>query len=145
MVSNWEPLISKEGGKYAGQSYAEAIMQEVKNHNYTGAAEGLSSTFTGRLSTLKDTIGNFIQQSTAPAFESLSASLGKLMVYIDELQASGKLNEWATKTTAALTTMGNGFWGQLGTAAYNAARFIIDNWGIIEPIVVSLGAAFPGL
>lgn len=129
------------GGKYAGKSYAEAVMEEVKNHNYTGAAEGLSNTFSGRLSTLKDTIGNFIQQATAPAFASLSASLGNLMNYISQLQANGTLDQWAVKATAALTTMGNVLVA-VGSAAYDAARFIIDNWSLIEPIVTVAGSAF---
>lgn len=128
------------GGKYAGKTYAEAITEEVKNHNYTGAADALGSTFIGRLSTLGDTLGQTIQTITAPIFEKLSISLGGIIAKIDELSANGQLQAWTEQATAAMTKI----WDVLtkvGGVIADIAMAIIDNWNIIGPILAGAVAA----
>ncbi|MCL5290563.1 MAG: tape measure protein [Firmicutes bacterium] len=134
----------KAGGKYAGVAYADAVMQEVKNHNYTGAAEGLSNTFTGRLSTLKDTLGQVLQNATAPVFEKISISMGNLMAKIEEWSASGALQVFTDKLTAGMMAA----WGVMEKVAgvvVSIAKGIADNWGVIGPILAGVGAAFVAL
>lgn len=131
----------KEGGKYAGKSYAEAIAEEVKNHNYTGAADKLSQTFSGRLSTLKDTLMGALSTATAPIFDKIAVGLGNLITKIEELQASGTLDQWVATATAAFDT----FWA-IGEVVFdaiiNVGKYVIDNWGLIGPIVAGVVGAF---
>ncbi|PKN97752.1 MAG: hypothetical protein CVU43_17015 [Chloroflexi bacterium HGW-Chloroflexi-5] len=131
----------KEGGKYAGKTYAEAIVEEVKNHNYTGAADKLSQTFSGRLSTLKDTLMSALSTATGPLFDKIAVGMGNLITKIDELSANGTLQSWVNSATEGFNT----FWA-IGETVFNgltwAGRFIIDNWGLIGPIVAGVLASY---
>jgi hypothetical protein len=131
----------KEGGKYAGKTYAEAITEEVKKHNYTGAADKLSQTFSGRLSTLKDTLMSALSSATGPLFDKIAAGMGNLITKIDELSANGTLDQWVNDATYAFNT----FWA-IGSIVFdaiiNSGKWIIDNWGLIGPIVAGVVAAF---
>ncbi|MEC1786090.1 tape measure protein [Schinkia azotoformans] len=131
----------KEGGKYAGKTYAEALEEEFKAHNYAGAAEALSTTFSGRLSTLKDTVSMFLQDTTAPLFTNLAEKMGNLLSKIDEFKANGKLDEWANKTTEAFSSA----WGvveQVGGFLVSTGKFIYDNWSVIAPILAGVLGGF---
>ncbi len=131
----------KEGGKYAGKSYAEAINAEVANHNYTGAVEKLGQTFSGRLSTLKDTVTQALSASTAPLFDKIADGMGKLIEKINELQANGTLQKWIDTATVGF----NAFWS-VGEVIFNGmvetGKFIVDNWGLIGPILAGVLAGF---
>lgn len=129
------------GGKYAGKTYAEALMEEVKNHNYTGASEGLGKTFTGRLSTVKDTIGQALQGITAPIFDKVAAGMGSLIDKINELQANGQLQAWTDQATASMTKM----WDitiKIGGVVVDIAKGIIEHWNLIGPILAGVLAGF---
>ncbi|MCL4439706.1 MAG: tape measure protein, partial [Firmicutes bacterium] len=134
----------KAGGKYAGMAYADAVLLEIKNKNYSGAADALSKTFTGRLSTLKDTFGQVLQKATAPVFEKISNSMGGLMAKIEELSASGALQAFTDKLTAGMTAAWNVL-EKVAGAVVSIARGITDNWGVIGPVLAGVGAAFVAL
>lgn len=128
------------GGKYAGKTYAEAVMEEVKNHNYTGAADALGESFLGRLSTIKDTIGQTLQTITAPIFDKVAISLGNLLEKINQLQANGQLQQWTDQATQAMSKM----WDitvKIGGVIVDIAKGIINNWEIIEPILAGAVAS----
>lgn len=131
----------KEGGKYAGKTYAEAVLEEVRNHNYTGAADALGQTFEGRLSTLKDTFGQFIQKATTPIFDKLSTGLGDLMKRIDELQANGTLDKWADQATETMSALFDVAMS-VGKAVGEVAMFIINKWPLIGPVLAGVLAGF---
>lgn len=131
----------KQGGKYAGKSYAEAVLEEVQSHNYTGAAEGLSSTFTGRLSTLKDTLGQIMQQATAPIFDRLAAGMGDLITNIEQLQKSGKLKEWTDQAAQAMSKLWDSV-VKVGGFLVSVAKGIVDHWGLIAPVLAGVLAGF---
>ncbi|MHB1042370.1 MAG: hypothetical protein ACYC0Q_05985 [Eubacteriales bacterium] len=129
------------GGKYAGRSYAEGLEAEFKTHNYTGSAKALSNTFVGQLSNLKDSVGNILQGATAPLFERLTAGLGGVMAKITELQENGTLQAWTVSLAAGM----NNAWNVLekvGGVIFNIAKGIIDNWGLIGPIIGGVVGAF---
>jgi len=131
----------KQGGKYAGKTYAEAVTEEVKNHNYTGAADKLGQTFSGRLSTLMDTGMQALTTATAPLFDKVAAGMGKLNDKISELTANGTLQQWTDTATQGFNT----FWA-VGEVVFNGlmvgGKFIIDNWGLIGPIIAGVLAGF---
>ncbi len=130
-----------EGGKYAGKTYAEAIVAEIKNHGYEGASEKLSQTFAGRLSTLKGVFLEALATATGPLFEKVAAGLGALGDKIKELTDNGTLQAWTDTATAAF----NNFWA-IGQIVFdgiiNAGKWVIDNWGLIGPIVAGVLASY---
>jgi len=134
----------KAGGKYAGVAYADAVMQEIKNKNYSGAAEALSKTFLGRLSTLKDSAGEIIQKTMAPVFERISAGMGGLVEKVDQLKNNPSFQEFTQKFSAGLLTVWDAA-SKVGSVIIGIAGGIMDNWKYIEPILAGMAVAFVAL
>lgn len=83
----------------------------------------------------------FLQEATGPLFTTLSEKMGVLMGQIDELQASGKLKEWADQAKTSFESA----WvviEQVGVFLFNTGKWIYDNWIIIGPVLAGVLAGY---
>jgi tape measure domain-containing protein len=108
---------------------------------FGGMMDKQSKTMMGLFSTLKDVASNTLTQISGPIFDVLKGKLDILMSKINEWRANGSLQEWANSAAGAIGT----FWN-IGSVVFDgligAGKFIIDNWGLIGPVLAGGLAGF---
>jgi chromosome segregation ATPase len=72
-----ERAMFKEGGKYAGKTYAEAVMQEITTR-FSGGMKLQSQTFVGLTSNIKDMMIVALKQLGGPIFNELKENAEKI-------------------------------------------------------------------
>lgn len=82
----------KQGGKYAGMTYAEALMMELEKR-FKGGMELQAKTLKGIWSNLKDTLYIQFQEATSPIYGIIKKQVQNLYEYLGSEQGQAKLRQ----------------------------------------------------
>lgn len=129
------------------ESISNAIMG-IFSQNYSGAMEGLSNTFIGRLSNLKDNVNALLMQATEPIFKGLSSAIGGANKYLDAFttrleQGQGVVHSllWASVDTLRNWSEGLGLGDEWATKITPAIKNIEAGWKRLQSVGRSVGNA----
>lgn len=151
-IPGWQMLADKMGlttaevmklsekGLIPADQAIQALTEGMEK-KFGGMMDKQSKTMLGLFSTLKDTASTFLTQVSGPVFDVLKGKLDILMAKINEWQANGTLQAWADSAAKGISA----FW-DIGEKVFDglvgAGKFIIDNWGLIGPILAGVLAGF---
>lgn len=82
----------KQGGKYAGMTYADALMMELQKR-FKGGMELQSKTLKGILSNIKDSLYISFQEATKPIYGVIKQQVQTLYEYLGSKQGQAKLQQ----------------------------------------------------
>jgi tape measure domain-containing protein len=139
-VTTQEVMKLSEKGLIPAGAAIQALTEGMSDR-FGGMMEKMSKTMMGLWSTMKDTAATVLTEITGPAFEMLRAKLEAVSKQIDEWRDNGSLQEWAEKAKESIAA----FWAvaeKVFSALVGVAKWIIDNWGKIVPILAGVLAAF---
>jgi len=143
-------LVNNKGQIVDQENFNKALFQ-LMDERFKGGMEmqansmkGLWSTVTG---TFKTTLATMAGTSATGEiviggpFDTIKNKIKGVVDRLSEWQQNGQLQEWATKAQEALAT----FWS-IGEKVFNGlvatGKFIVDNWGLIGPILAGVLAGF---
>jgi len=122
-----------QGGKYAGMTYAEAFLKEVKRR-FSGGMELQAQTFKGIWSNIQDTFYISFQQATAPAFERIKKLLSDF--YESFNPDSEQFNPQLVGKIKDIFKTLSGILIQLVDSAEKFGKFFVKN---ILPTLIKIG------
>jgi tape measure domain-containing protein len=123
-------------GKLMSEQAIPALMEGMQS-KYAGAMEKQAKTFTGTLSTLKDTLNMFMGQLSKPMFEKMSKGLQDLTAKVVELQKNGTLDKWAKSISDSFNVV----WtvvSTVGGVLVAIAKQVIAHWNVLGPVLAGV-------
>jgi len=117
------------------------FLLETMGERFTGAMDRQSRTWNGMMSNLGDTWTSFQRKiGDAGFFTHISERLSGLLAHLDELEANGTLDEWATNISNVMTTVANVI-EAIATRIGENVAFLIENWDSLQGTVTGLAVA----
>lgn len=119
--------------------FNEALMA-LMEEKFKGGMERQSKTFKGAVSNMQDAFGEFTKDITKPIFDKLKNEINSLLKKIDQWKRDGTLDKWKDNIKEVLTNTYD-LVVKVGGIFVSTAKFIVDNWGTIAPVLWSVLAA----
>ena len=92
----------KRGGKYAGMTYAEALMMELEKR-FKGGMELQAKTLKGIWSNVKDSLYIQFQETTKPLFAVIKQQIQSMYEYLGSNEGQAKIRQLVTVMTDMLS------------------------------------------
>jgi hypothetical protein len=110
----------RKGGKYAGMTYADAVLKAVESR-FKGGMELQAKTMKGIISNIKDTFTISLTEAGKPFYTQIKAMAQELLDWLNKAAKDGTFNELVgSLNAAALDSI---------KSIRSAIEYIMDNWG----------------
>lgn len=96
----------KQGGKYAGMTYAEAFYGEITKR-FAGGMKLQSNTFKGIMSNIKDVLNMSLVKLGGPIFDKVKSTVQKIFTFMQSAQATAAIDSITTKIARAVQEFGD--------------------------------------
>lgn len=133
------------------RAMTQSTLAAIWNEKYGGAMESMSNTWSGMISNISDQWTRFaVKVMEAGVFDWLKEKLKGFLVYLDDLAASGRMDEIAKQVGIqlrdALTNLweaAKGAWRGLKSIG-QSLKWLHDLFGSWKPIVIGVAAVMAG-
>ena len=116
------------------------FLLETMGDRFAGAMDRQSKTFRGITSNLADSWTDFQRRiGDAGFFANITSKLQSLLDLVNRLDKEGRLDEWATSISNALSSTADVLWA-IGTRIAQNVAFLAENWEHLQgPMTVVAG------
>lgn len=149
-IMKGKELVNSKGQIVDQENFNKALFS-LMDERFKGGMEiqanslkGLWSTVTGTFKTTLATMAGISATGeivVGGLFDKIKTKIKEVVEKLSEWQKNGTLEEWATKAEKAFNT----FWAVaeiVFNGIFTAGKFIVDNWGLIGPILAGVLAGF---